>query len=1168
MQENALEAAAEAVRREARESTLPKRLRCHAVHAVDSESNLIYRFDVGTRVQFDWSWEGSRAYQPTVLNELGPLPDVEIEKRWSGDIVEVDPDRGRIYIAIEQSTVDPLLATGTFFVVPFPFLRPLRDIYQEVDFQCYRRHLPRRLELARSGAGSRLPETSYHGTPGLEAIWQHDWSILWGPPGTGKTYTIGEQVAELLQRGDERILVISTTNRATDEAALAIGDALVRRGILRDLLPAVIRVGKGADWQAFADRGMLPMLDGSETEARRQLSELRDGLRRAATHEDRAELRLAIRALMVAIKNASMVAAKSHRYRVLVTTSYNALLMLASREMRQEIEGDRRLFHTVILDEAGLISRAAAAPLSLMGGTRTVLVGDPRQLAPISVLARVLAPKRAVWLARSGLSCVGDSLARRPAVHMLSRQYRMHPDICHAVSHYQYDGRLDTAQEVEARAPLGDDGDPLLANCPRAIWYVLDEDARDLASLRADRGPGNRSWIRPYSLGVLSTLFRASSTLREGDGLFLSPFTAQAAAAAKQFSESAMEGWRASTVHAQQGAEAKFVIFDTVNAGSHAWPTDEWKRLVNVGISRARELVILLASRQEMAEPYLQELRSLVKPRVLEWRGSRYFWRDLGEAPSRSEPGALDPDPETLGGQIAARKRQRPVLSHDQERLSNLVMDGGPRLVRGVAGSGKTVILAHWLAQTLERVRGEEDVRVWVVYANKSLRHLVETTALDAWCARCPGIEFPWERVEVLHVRQVLDSLYGREGLGAADYVYDFELGARRIMGSLDAQTAEYTCDALFVDEAQDLGHDTLKLLVSLIRPSDAHDASSRAAIFFYDNAQNLYGRGMPRWADFGLDMRGRSTVLKESFRSTRPIAEFALNVLYRLCPPGADPEHRELVERGLIEETQRNQRPWWRVHFNEIQGPQPVFRRFASLDEEIAGLCERVCSLLSDEAVQPCDVAVIYNGRNIRTRLERELPRVLTPLGFRALVQTSEAFTGDEHTVVVTTPHSFKGYDAEVVLVAAAEQFNARETGILSETLYVAMTRARSVLEVFGQNRTGRGHGAEILNALEDCADDSLSASTTAFDSDDLELLVTQLGEDHRAWLTRLKRHHDLGLEPIRGELGAIVAQPVFSYTAAGRTVACFAETPRPAIAALLQDAGVRVILPGEASD
>src|SRR5262249_12087352 len=79
--------------------------------------------------------------------------------------------------------------------------------------------------------------------------------------------------------------------------------------------------------------------------------------------------------------------------------------------------------------------------------------------------------------------------------------------------------------------------------------------------------------------------------------------------------------WAAGTVHARQGTEADVVVFDTVNAGSCGWPYDEWKRLVNVGLSRAREFVLILASRAEMSEPYLRPLLDTLAPRVLKRTG-------------------------------------------------------------------------------------------------------------------------------------------------------------------------------------------------------------------------------------------------------------------------------------------------------------------------------------------------------------------------------------------------------------------------------------------------------------------------------------------------------------------------------------------------------------------
>src|SRR5262249_10205029 len=154
--------------------------------------------------------------------------------------------------------------------------------------------------------------------------------------------------------------------------------------------------------------------------------------------------------------------------------------------------------------------------------------------------------------------------------------------------------------------------------------------------------------------------------------------------------------WSAGTVHARQGTEADVVIFDTVNAGSCAWPYDEWKRLVNVGLSRAREFLLVLASRAGMNEPYLRPLLDLLAPRTLKRSGRGLAWVPAPTCPSVLIPPLGPGNHDLLGFQIVKRKAMRPVSSAEQQRLCEFEIDGKPRLVRGVAGSGKTFVLAHW----------------------------------------------------------------------------------------------------------------------------------------------------------------------------------------------------------------------------------------------------------------------------------------------------------------------------------------------------------------------------------------------------------------------------------------------------------------------------------------
>ena len=66
-------------------------------------------------------------------------------------------------------------------------------------------------------------------------------AFIWGPPGTGKTTTLGYIVLSLLQRG-QRVLVTSTTNAAVDQALSRLaqiedGGAAINRG-------EVVRLGQ------------------------------------------------------------------------------------------------------------------------------------------------------------------------------------------------------------------------------------------------------------------------------------------------------------------------------------------------------------------------------------------------------------------------------------------------------------------------------------------------------------------------------------------------------------------------------------------------------------------------------------------------------------------------------------------------------------------------------------------------------------------------------------------------------------------------------------------------------------------------------------------------------------------------------------------------------------
>lgn len=1065
--------AIEAERRLGRRPTL---LQIEAAHLVVPHQ-AIWRLDVSVEGALDpGTLEGGRLERRLVDD-----PDA---RPFRAEIIEVDPIGRRLWVTVAESadgeaSEEP--SPGASLAFPFDFLRAMHALAHTAALE------PLRADwLAMLGpASGALDPTPIPGPEGLHGAWRWPWTLVWGPPGTGKTTTVASQVVRLLDDPRERVLVVTNTNQATDDLALRLGHNLRVDGRHPGL---VVRAGRITDLQRFERARLTSVLPG-EHARHQEIAKLHRTMELVKGATARAPLRKRLRELLDDLpKPAEFI----HRgmNRVVVTTLHAAISAITDPELRVSLAAGVRPFTTVVLDEAGLVSRMHAAAAALLASRRVVLVGDPRQLAPVARAERTVHPDVLRWLSRSGLSHLGG---RRPDpwVQRLNDQRRMHPDICAAVSALAYDGDLrDHASVVGRPWP----GAGTLHNLPRALWYVLDAHPETSpADVRSQRVQGGSRERAVFDTVMDAILDHHPELETVESALVVTPYRGQRDRAARWIARRGLEGWAAATVHAQQGSEADVVVFDTVHAASTGWSRADWERLVNVGLSRARQLVLVLASRDEVAQPYLRPLRPHLAPRVLVHHGQGWRWTvPASEAPSSASPSlfgrqplpspalAAEPPPPDdpadlpahsvkLGAQIDRRRQLRPLLSAEQARLVHRdLSDAGPRLVRGVAGSGKTLVLAHWAVRLL---RGQTVPSVTICYANRALRPLLERMLQDAWDhGPDPVPRFPSDRVHLVHIRELLeDLLRERElpGPGRANdrSAWDYEHQAERILA---AGPAEPRWPAVCIDEAQDMGHAPLQLLVQLTRPIDGR----RSVLVFYDNAQNIYGRGTPNWRALGLDVRGRSTVMRESFRSTRQNVELALNVVHRLRPLDRDPELRQMLRPSAGEPLVRLEDGRWHVDFCDVDGQLPTIQVFSDARRELTAIAEQVRRWVVDESVRPSDIRILAIHKAFRTQLEQTLRRVLGDA--RVVQRTSEGFDNASQQVIITTPHSYKGYDAEIVVVAGADRFHHRDgsdpkvpSRADTAALYVALTRARSLMLVTATRRPGEGPARDIVEAL-----------------------------------------------------------------------------------------------------
>lgn len=369
-------------------------------------------------------------------------------------------------------------------------------------------------------------------------------------------------------------------------------------------------------------------------------------------------------------------------------------------------------------------------------------------------------------------------------------------------------------------------------------------------------------------------------------------------------------------------------------------------------------------------------------------------------------------------------------LSTDSEavfKVMNLNQEGhakglgyGHRVIRGVAGSGKTIILicrAKYLAEI------HKDWNILVLCYNKTLANFLRTSiAQDSM-----------KNVEVIHfhgwINKIFSSLKLKNGLFRDKEISE---NISRISDSMLNSISKY--DAILIDEGQDLEKEWLGFIVKMLRnPEHSH------LMLASDGAQNLYNRRYTL-KSVGIKAAGRTSIMRENYRNTKEILDFAHTFL-----------SDELVKENINEEDNN----FIVVPDNSLRGgEQPDLIYCQDFYEEVNKIAMNVIRLKAS-GIDYGDMCVAYvhssykniNYLNILEEVfkNRGIPYfVISKSG-----NTKAKFRLDSGTVNISTIHSIKGLDFKYVFIGG---INDRLTDSMEESkklLYVGMTRARDVLKI-----------------------------------------------------------------------------------------------------------------------
>ena len=374
------------------------------------------------------------------------------------------------------------------------------------------------------------------------------------------------------------------------------------------------------------------------------------------------------------------------------------------------------------------------------------------------------------------------------------------------------------------------------------------------------------------------------------------------------------------------------------------------------------------------------------------------------------------------------------VMDLQQEQLARSLGDGH-RVIHGVAGSGKTMLLGY-RAEHLAKAVNPKDA------TSKPILILCYNEPLARQIARVKTAKGIADRVHAVHFhkwcRQQLVA-YGQD-LPPQNLSWDafFEDMVQRVITGVDRrQIPSGQYQAVLIDEGHDFAPEWLRLVVQMVDPA------TNSLLVLYDDAQSIYDRTQKSknfsFKSVGIQAQGRTTILKINYRNTRQILQTA-----------------SLVAADLLtaEDKDDDGVPLLKPVSCGRDGEAPLIVRLPTLREEVAQVAELLATA-HREGHAWADMAILCRHHSEMDMCAEFLRKRKLPHQLRR--NSSSVFDPAHDSIKVMTLHVSKGLEFPVVALVGAGRMPAEGEDEREEArlFYVGATRASQRL-VIGASGNG----------------------------------------------------------------------------------------------------------------
>lgn len=432
---------------------------------------------------------------------------------------------------------------------------------------------------------------------------ENEITVIWGPPGTGKTYTMSEIARRFLNKG-YKILIVSHSNISVDNVIKSIDARLRENGQTAPLERGkVLRYGyvrdnelKKNDNVVSFNRAAMENKDlynnyVSLSSALERIKAKPSEFLSRDEQKQKIELERQIRTIKAAVKSKEKALVQSAD--IIATTVSKLYIDPIFEEAKYDV---------VMFDEVSMAYVPQVICAASFAAKRFIGVGDFRQLPPIVQSESKTLLEKDIF-SFLNITDVYYNVHSHPWLVLLDEQRRMHPDISAFSGRIVYKGLVKNHPSVKTKWEKVIAAEPF-SNCPMNL--INTSGLYFAAGKNSDNSRFN-ILSALISLATAKKAYQGQNALdyeNETKVGIVTPYAAQTRLIRAMLADEKIKEISCATVHQFQGSERNVIVFDAVES----YPTtktgwlvtnnnnDSVTRLINVAITRTRAKLIAVAN--------------------------------------------------------------------------------------------------------------------------------------------------------------------------------------------------------------------------------------------------------------------------------------------------------------------------------------------------------------------------------------------------------------------------------------------------------------------------------------------------------------------------------------------------------------------------------------------